>query len=364
MPYQEPEELRIFRLAMFGVVLLAAIVGNFMVIKAILGKRYKPFVYCLVTNLAVGEIISAICTIFTVTYIELRTWVFGDFLCHLIFPLQTTSVTVVTTTIAIISIRRYQVVTDIGMNFPSSKRGVRLVICGIWLFAFAVSAPLYIYHKVIHFDATNTHAAVAYCIERYPGDTAKSWFKDTSKRYSITRIFLCFVIQVVIMILSYGAVTVKIKKQVRSIIRNARARVDSTQSNTRVTDYNMDVHRTSSPPTIHQMVPLQEIISRAQEADQNTREKPEVKALLDQEGDLTRMFYIIVLIFIMFYLPFQIFYILELFKAVSPHWKYTFILRKFFLLLSCFPSALHPLCYGTMSRFYAMAFKKLVLCKC
>ncbi|KXJ26572.1 putative neuropeptide Y receptor type 6 [Exaiptasia diaphana] len=350
--YVEPEPLKVFRLIITGIVLFASLVGNTVVIKAILGKRGKPFVYYLVTNLAVGELITTLCTPFLVTYSELGTWIFGDFFCRLLLPLSQTSLTVVTTTIAVISVRRYQVVSGVGLNFPATKRGVWLIIGAIWLYAFAACSPMYVLYK----QTTRYTKRVVFCIEA----DESSWFSVMIQHYYIARIVLIYGIPVFIMILSYGAVTINIKKQVHSIIKNARPRVNSTQSNTRVTDYNLDAHRNSSPPSLHHMIPIQQNVIRAQE-EPNTR--PEVNVLLDQEGDLTKMFYMIVLIFILFYLPANIFYILEITRSFK-WFKSMLIVRSYLYLMMYFTLALHPLCYGTMSRFYAKAFKKLILCKC
>ncbi|XP_031562233.1 beta-1 adrenergic receptor-like [Actinia tenebrosa] len=361
-PFKEPTELQVFSLILLGLVILTSLLGNILVIKALLEMIRKPFVYCLVTNLAVSELINTICIPFAVSYLEMGTWVYGDFLCKIMIPMQVTSATVVTTTIAMISIRRFQLVTSRGMNFPSSRKGMWLVILGIWMFGIATSLPLFIFHQVVRVSgpASTDYESLSFCVERYPSDSPYEWPSKTSSRYSIARIFLCFVAPVLIMIISYGAVTVNIKKHIRHIAKSARGRVDSMQSNTRATDCNIDI-RASSPP-YPQMVPLRDIATRSQEDKTSSPARTEMKALLDQESDLIRMFYIIIFIFIVFYLPFQIFYLLHLLRLVEEG-KYGFFIRKYLLLLTCFPSALHPLCYGTKSRFYAKAFKKLILCK-
>lgn len=361
-PYMEPTELQVFRLILFGLVILASLLGNLLVIKALLEMSRKPFVYCLVTNLAVSELINSICIPFSVSYGEMGTWVYGDFLCKLIMPMQVTSATVVNTTIAMISIRRFQIVTSRGMNFPSSRKGMWLVILCIWIFGIATSLPLFVFYQIVQVPgpASKGYESFSFCLERYPSDSPYDWPSKTSTRNSIARIFLCFVVPVLIMIISYGAVTVNIKKHIRNIAKSARARVDSMQSNTRVTDCNIDV--TASPPPYPQMVPLRDIVAKSQEDKTNSPARTEIKALLEQESDLIRMFYIIIFIFIACYLPFQVFYLLHLLGMVEEG-KYGFIIRKYLLLLTCFPSALHPLCYGTKSRFYAKAFKKLILCK-
>jgi hypothetical protein len=95
-------------------------------------------------------------------------------------------------------------------------------------------------------------------------------------------------------------------------------------------------------------------------AQQNTPETVNINYL---EADLFRMFYAIILIFIVCYFPYQVFIILEYFGILSWRWRYFNVVRKYAFVLTCFPSALHPLCYGLMTKFYAKAFSKLILCK-
>ena len=139
----EPGASKVVRLVVFSVIILASLIGNSLVLKAVLElpRRYKPFTYYLVANLAVAEIISSICLPFTMVYYETYSWNFGQFTCRLIIPLQVMAIIVVTSDMAAIAVYRYRV-----MTFPVKKQVkasiMVAVIGGLWFAALALSLPL------------------------------------------------------------------------------------------------------------------------------------------------------------------------------------------------------------------------------
>ena len=100
--HPEPHVLRVLSLLLFSVIILASLIGNTLVLKAVieLPSRCKPFTYHLVANLAVAEIVSSVCQPFAITYQEMYSWVFGGFSCKLLIPLQVLAVIVVTSDMA------------------------------------------------------------------------------------------------------------------------------------------------------------------------------------------------------------------------------------------------------------------------
>ena len=85
------------------------------------------------------------------------------------------------------------------------------------------------------------------------------------------------------------------------------------------------------------------------------------------ENDLLRMVYMIIVIFAVCYLPSQVDFLLFWFGVYTRYEKiitpYRLIIYHCVTLLKVLPGALHPVCYGTMSAFYARAFSRLRLCR-
>ena len=97
----------------------------------------------------------------------------------------------------------------------------------------------------------------------------------------------------------------------------------------------------------------------------NRNPRPGNKSNIELECDLLRMIYVIILSFVFCYIPYQILFLWEHSTAGSNRWQFRYqaMIRKYFYILTCLPSAVHPLCYGTMNRFFARAFSKVVMCR-
>ena len=82
------------------------------------------------------------------------------------------------------------------------------------------------------------------------------------------------------------------------------------------------------------------------------------------ENDLLKMIYALVLVFVICYIPYQVqFLLLEFRVKVFVYWPPRHIFRRLVFTLTCLPSALHPVCYGLMSRFYRKAFFRIIACR-
>ena len=67
---------------------------------------------------------------------------------------------------------------------------------------------------------------------------------------------------------------------------------------------------------------------------------------------------LIMMIFIFCYLPFQVFYVLLEFNLITQ-WPYAVILGEVVFLITWFPNALNPICYGAIDKHYGKAFSKI-----
>lgn len=71
--------LKVVCFVVFLVIIFVSLIGNLLVLKIVLEffRRYKLFMYYLVVNLVVVEIISLICFLFIMVYYEMYSWNFG-----------------------------------------------------------------------------------------------------------------------------------------------------------------------------------------------------------------------------------------------------------------------------------------------
>jgi len=335
--HPEPYVLRVLSLLLFSVIILASLIGNTLVLKAVieLPSRCKPFTYHLVANLAVAEIVSSLCQPFVMTYQEMYSWVFGGFNCKLLVPLQVLAVVVVTSDMAVIAVYRYQRIVTPKKKLSALLRV--LIIGGIWLAALALSLPLFVTRILVELPSGHK-----LCFSQFTGN-------DT---YTIIRFTLCFLLPYLVMMWSYGAVALKLKRHIR---RNAEETSEIMMSSRKSSDDRRVVLH------LQYGAPGREVLLEVN----NRNPRPGNKCNADLECDLLRMIYVIILSFVFCYIPYQILLLWEYSTAGSNRWQFRYqaMMRKYFYILTCLPSAVHPLCYGTMNRFFARAFSKIVMCR-
>lgn len=335
--HPEPYALRVLSLLLFSVIIFASLVGNTLVLKAVieLPSRYKPFTYNLVANLAVAEIVSSLCQPFVITYQEMYSWIFGGFTCKLLVPLQVLAVIVITSDMAVIAVYRYLRIVTPKKNLSGLLR--KLIIGGIWLAALVLSLPLFVTRILAELPSGHK-----LCFSKFTGNNT----------YTIIRFTLSFLLPYVVMMWSYGAVALKLKRHIR---RNVEESSEITMSSRKSSDDRRVVLH------LQYGKPGREVLLEVN----NRNPRPANKSSAELECDLLRMIYVIILSFVVCYIPYQILFLWEYSTAGSNRWQFRYqaMIRKYFYILTCLPSAIHPLCYGTMNRFFARAFSKIVMCR-
>lgn len=355
------------RVILFAFIMLGSVLGNAVVCRAILSlpARQLLFSYYLVTNLAAAEIISSLCFPFYFVYDWLNHWPFGDVACKLVFPVQMTAMFVVTYTLAFIAAYRYRVIFSSCHPLVSrSLAKVSLVLVLLWGTALIIVLPVGVMHHAIRVPSGAYH-----CIALFPGDTCHDASRHT--KYSIARFIVSFVVPYLVISISYIAVALKIKTHV--------AKSNAKHKNGSVTGDDL-LCQNGHP----QFIELQEMEGKAsKENGEKTRAKrltgktgcprhalPLVQGVrtghgdgvMNLELDILRMIYLIILAFIVCYIPIQVVFIYEQVSGGLSNWPYYIIIRRYAFLLTCLPGAFHPILYGTMSKFYAKAFATLVSC--
>ena len=374
----EPSASLVFRVFIFVLIMLASVLGNAVVCRAmaLLPYRQLPFSYYLVTNLAAAEILSSLCYPFYFVYDWLEYWPFGEVACKLVFPIQMTATIVVTYTLALIAAHRYRVIVTYHSQLgPLPRTKVMLVLSLLWSAALIIVVPAGVEHRLIR-PKTDY-----YCVALFPGDTHNH--APTHIKYTIVRQILSYVVPYLIIVISYGAVALKLKKHMATATASRKS--DVTEDKTLLA--------TGHPEGIA-LEELKGDISAVQKNERKSNEKYSIAKITsgsrtrrgshdarstvqttntanhcqdadvtDLELDILRMIYVIIIIFVVCYIPIQVWFIYELVNGGPAAWPYYPTARRYVFLLHCLPGAFHPILYGTMSKFYAKAFAKLVLCK-
>ena len=335
--FEESTGLYAFRLVLFSLIILASLIGNSVVCKAVWSIPFhKPFSYQLVANMAFAEIINSLCLPFMLADRETEDSVIHGIKCVL-NPLQVLCLMVETHSMAAIAFYRYRVLVNPIPRGPS--RNVKVAtICSLWLVPAVICIPTFTGFKIE--DGTCVLQPVMY-----------------NKLHVYIRFVLNFVVPYFVMLTSYGAVAWNLRKRIEQKV--AQARESIIPSSTAVEEVELQDLAESEDKEED----LTEDRKRKVLVDLNNRRcsKPEKT---DLEEDLLKMIYAIILIFVVCYFPYQALYLWEYIAEIdSWQFRYHYSLQNYLFILTCLPNALHPVCYGTMNSFYAMAFSKIFLCK-
>lgn len=146
-------------ITIFSIVIILGIFGNLLVIWTVLfNKNMRTSNNVIIINLAISDLILCFFSIPFNAYKTLRhTWKFSDFLCRLTPFFQASNVFVSSMSITAIALDRYiHIVCAVRLRQSSAKSSqiriyVSMLICGlIWMFAFALSSPLFYYNTITH----------------------------------------------------------------------------------------------------------------------------------------------------------------------------------------------------------------------
>ena len=318
----EPFGMTVIRLILFGVIFLAAVIGNFFVFTASFrNRRLRTFSYCLIMNLAISDLISILGVPFLLVNEQLQpTWIYGTFLCRFINPTQVACGLVTTNVHVAIAIDRYFSIVR-PFRHSSFRRRRFVVVSGIWLVAVGCSLPAYIFRELFTL-VSKSGVKMEFCIERFPpmGEVKYGW----RHVYSVFLFFINYLLPISVSTVLYGHIFLSLKKTELERKRFVRKISQSSSNRGEVKDSKDDNNSTYL------------------------------------ERRFIFMAIVIVVIFIFCYLPYQVVFLLSEFNY-GVKWPYFRILLSIVYFFTWLPNALNPICYGAMDQRYARAFRKICL---
>lgn len=318
----EPTESQIFRYAIYLVLFVLAVGGNIaVVIVPIRQKRMRNFTYYLITNLAVSDIGSMLCLPPLLVSEYLSQWTLGTPLCKLVNPALTMFSLITTNSLVAIAIDRFMALVFPFKRRPNVKEST-LVISLTWLVAFGLVLPLFGAREVTKYY----HQGYLYlvCQDKFPNQTFELV-------YNVSIYLINNTIPILIISGVYAVIIVKLRG------------VSFTKMFKRKSSKDSDVNNFAKPNGL-------------------TSDEYYKKQKNDREKKFTKMLLSVVVVFVLFYVPVQTYFLLFSLK-VQYQWKYTPILYQYLYLMMWVPNALNPILYGSMNEQYAKAFKRIFRCK-
>ena len=357
----EPEALRITRTVVFSLIAVLALVGNYVVCRAVWrNPGPKPIAHYLVSNLAFAEIVSMVCLVFTFhAYEPPWSWKLGHVMCKILEPLQIASLLVITTTLALLAVYRCVLLIKPMVTKPT-RRQTCCVILVSWAGAVGLSVP------TGHFRVVNSYGdkgEINHCEEVFP-----EGFKHYQNTYTVVLFVINFALPFVIMAISYSLVGKKIREHI-FVIKRLQSEQSMALSSVYQTSTVVEEIQESEANKIGEDQAANERVNNTVDAEmaaknlqsshsQNNRDTIEL------ENDLLRMVYALVLTFIVCYIPYQVQFLMIVFNFEAfVWWPHSYTFNRLVFTLTCLPSALHPVFYGMMSKFYRKAFFKMIACR-
>ena len=312
----EPLAMRVVRLTLFGVLFLTAGIGNVVVFCAPLrNRRLRTFSYCLISNLAVSDFLSVLAVPPLLVDEQLGAgWIFGEFLCRFLNPTQVVCGMVTTNVHVAIAVDRYLSIIHPFKYKPPSSNRTSLVAGGlVWLMALLCALPAYSFRQ-LQSVTFKSGLVRQLCLEVFPpmGDS-ENGFRNL---YSVFLFCVNYFVPITVSTALYANIVHHLKRA--ELRRRQNRRKTSVASN------------------------------RSQDERSSTY----------LERRFITMAFIVVLIFLLCYLPYQIVFLLFEFDY-DITWRYTGILLRVVYFMTWLPNALNPICYGAMDKHYSKAFKKL-----
>ena len=364
----EPETLRITRKVVFSLIAALALVGNYVVCRAVWrNPGPKPIAHYLVSNLAFAEIVSMVCLVFTFhAYEPPWSWKLGHVMCKILEPLQIASLLVVTTTLAILAVYRCVLLIKPMVRKPT-RRQTCCVILVSWVGAVGLSVP------TGHFRVVNSYGSkceIHYCEEVFP-----EGLKHHQNTYTVVLFVINFALPLVIMAISYSLVSKKIREHIFLIKRLQDEQSKAMLSVTHCSVCADELETAQRDGKDQADIGLEHLVVKSSNNQQTRRatlsfenHTPPLniqnKNTMELENDLLKLAFALVFIFFICYIPYQVQFLMVEFKVeVFKFWPHRYTFSRIVFTLTCLPSALHPICYGMMSKFYHKAFMRFIACR-
>ena len=201
--------LSVFTISLHGLVSSVGIIENLLVL-GVVGFRVRPSVISVwILNLAASDLLATSSLPFFTLYMARgNTWTLGATFCRIHSSIFFLNMFVSSFLLAAISMDRCLVV--LRPVWAQNYRNIQLVgkICGgIWALALVCTIPFYIFRDTIHLSSSKVLCYYSYA--RFPPSepyNLQALCKHRKEALAFMKLFLAFLIPLLIIILSYAVV--------------------------------------------------------------------------------------------------------------------------------------------------------------
>ncbi|XP_067824776.1 neuropeptide Y receptor type 5-like [Heptranchias perlo] len=206
-------DIRYLLVGIYTFITVLGLLGNFFVVIALCKNlKQKSMINFLIGNLALSDILILLfCSPFTLTYVLLDQWIFGEIMCYIVPFVQCVSVMVSILMLMSIAMVRYHMINNPLSNHFTINTGY-LLMGTVWIIGFTICSPLPIFHKIIDLSETVHLESLKnkyLCIESWPSDSYRI-------AYTLSLLFIQYILPIVCLTISHASVCRKISATVPS----------------------------------------------------------------------------------------------------------------------------------------------------
>lgn len=188
---------QIIQLTMFGLIFVLSVMGNAAML-AVLFKRchLRSHKNILLLNMIVAESAVAMTSIpfdFALVFLG-EGWVFGPFLCHVLWPLQTAPFGVLVLTLTAMSVQRYKGIVNRFRKGKLGHESWRNTVACIWVFSLIIVIPYGVFLRFVD------------------GECIETWGTTGSQVYTLCLFAFHYVIPLTVITFCYLRIAVQIRR--------------------------------------------------------------------------------------------------------------------------------------------------------
>ena len=230
--------------------------------------------------------------------------------------------------------------------------------------ALAITLPLFLTRRLVQYSTGDFE-----CGSYFPGD--KNSDTPSYNKYTIVRLIFTFAVPYFVILSAYIALAIKLKLFVRKT-ENHQIDMSSFVSSAVVNaaDHVQADNANASPnssPRVADGRPNVKLEAQTLHLERNIKNRRGKRNLTIEKAEhyLLRMIFVIILIFVICYTPYQVMFLWEYFGGIE-NWQFYYheLLRDYLFILKCLPSAVHPICYGAMNSIFTRAFSRIFTSWC
>ncbi|XP_022087436.1 pyroglutamylated RFamide peptide receptor-like [Acanthaster planci] len=183
----------------YTVIFLLALVGNILVVFAVVHKRsMRTVINAFIVSLATSDLlITLFCIPFTLLEIITVDWVLGTYMCKLLNYITMVAVVSSVLTLTTIAVERHHAICyPLRARIIQTPRRAAILIAGLWVSSMLLVSPLLFVHKVILKEDPLIATTYKFCREAWPHPEQK-------KAFTLLLVLFVYVIPVLTMTVLY-----------------------------------------------------------------------------------------------------------------------------------------------------------------